>query len=69
MALAHAPAGQEDLIARLIIRRVGGLDATREIDARHEGQLANDLATASNGQRVLVVESGTLDGHRDRQVR
>ena len=70
VALAHAPAGEQDLVAGL--RSAGRRELAHgagEVDAGHERELAHDLAGAGDRQRVLVVQGrvGDVDQHLARR--
>ena len=64
MRLAGAPAIEDDEVAGLELRMVGGLDPSGEVDARDHRPAPHDGGAASDGEAVLVVQRrmGNADG-------
>jgi hypothetical protein len=55
-----AAAGDEHLLARLVARIGRARDLAREVDAAVQRVLAQDLAGAGRGERVLEVDARVL---------
>ena len=63
VALADAPSGEYDGVARLVIGRPGFLNDAGEIDAGHHREIANHAGVAGEGESVLIVEARIGDAH------
>ena len=65
MSLADAPAGEDDLVAGLVVGRCGRDDRPREVDSGDHRVRAHNPALPPHGEAILVVEAGVgdSDGH------
>ncbi len=65
VVFAHAPAGQQYLLASMETRIFAGVYAARKVDTWNHWKIANDFASARNGERVFIIQTGPVDinGH------
>ena len=64
MRLAHPPAGQNHLVARLVAGVRRGLDRAGEVDPRHMRIAPHQPAARADAEPVLVVQRRIFDGDR-----
>src|SRR5437660_1333068 len=65
MGLAHAPAGADDLVARLPLRMRGLLDGARKVDAGDHREATHHRRLAGEREAVLVVQRRPFHAHGD----
>src|SRR5207249_121818 len=65
MRLAHTPAVDNDLVARLPLRMRRRLDRAREIDAGDHRKAAHDRRLAGDRETILVVHGRPFDPNGD----
>ena len=61
VALAHRPAGDDDLVALLPVGRVGRLHGAGQVDARNMRVVAHQARQALEDKAILVVHVGVGD--------